>query len=346
LIYEHSIDNAIIKELEKSEKLGFHKLLVAVKKVNPKTTTHRTLSKHLNVMSQQHMIIRDGFIPGKARYCCLHPDVRLQKELGIFEGVKSNRERVRKNEETEEKKMRKAIPLLLSLAAFGAQYPRVAKGPEHLVPGRLVVYNPLKGKKEEVFFEEVPGISVSDIIERKSITNLGKFEHLQLTGSEAERSIKVLTKHNLLIPIDESNGETRFGISRGNKLKEFVEDCNYALDNAILRMEVAWRCRRPSVKKEEVKWYKWFYGQARTTRFFDEVRNKRFCMNKDPNKNKIKQSKRKIIKKYDDEMEYRLKKLDGSHYNTIREEYSVFYNVMKEMIYPHFLEELVKRHKV
>jgi hypothetical protein len=56
-------------------------------------------------------------------------------------------------------------------------------------------------------------------------------------------------------------------------------------------------------------------------------------MNKDPNKNKIKQSKRKIIKRYDDEMEYRLKKLDSS-YNAIREEYSVFYDVMKEMIYP------------
>jgi hypothetical protein len=99
---------------------------------------------------------------------------------------------------------------------------------------------------------------------------------LQFTKSEVERSIKVLTKHNLLIPIDESNGETRFGISRGNKLKEFVEDCDHTLDNTILRMEVAWRCRRPNVKKEEVKWYKWFYGQTRTTRFFDEVRKKRF----------------------------------------------------------------------
>lgn len=148
MIYDHNIDNAIIKDLEKNTKQGFNKLFAMAKRVNPKTT-HRTLSKHLNVMSHQHLIIRDEFISGRERYCYLHPDARLQKELGIFEGVKSKREkRVPKSEETEEKKMKKAIPLLLFLAAFGAQYPRVAEktGSGHLIPGRLAVFNPMKKK--------------------------------------------------------------------------------------------------------------------------------------------------------------------------------------------------------
>ena len=349
MIYEHDIDNAIIDELENKGKQDFHKLLVIAKRVNPKTT-HRTLSNHLNVMSHQHIIIRDKFIPGKARFCYLHPDVRLQMELGIFEGVKSEREkRGPASEETEEKKMKKAIPLLLCLAAFGTQYPRVAEktGPGRLVPGRFAVSNPMNRKTEEIFFEDTLGVSVSDIVEQKSITSLGKFEHLQIERLKMERSIKVLTKHKppLLIPIDESNGETRFGISRENKLQEFVVDCDIALGNTIMRMEAAWRYRRP--KKEEVRWYKWFYGQTRTTQFFDYARGKRFSIDKDPNKNQLKQSKMEIIKKYDKGMtKYRLEKLNSSHYNEIREKYHVFYEVMTEMIYPHFLEELLARHKI
>lgn len=177
---------------------------------------------------------------------------------------------------------------------------------------------------------------------------MGKFEHIIFTRSEVERDIKVLTKHDppLLIPVCESNGDTRFGIGRGNRLQKFVEDCDYALDNAIMRMEAAWRFRRPNIKKGEVEWHSWFYGQARTTRFFNEARDKRASANKDLNKKKIKQSKREVIRKYDEMVKYRIKRLNSSYYNEIREKYFMFSNVMKEMIYPNFLEELLTRHKI
>jgi DNA-binding HxlR family transcriptional regulator len=120
MIYEHGIDEAIIEELASKKKISFSGLLDISKKVNPKTTT-RTLSKHLNVMSQQDIIIRDPFRPGVERYCHLHPDAELQKELGIFEGVKSNREKkVLRKKETEEEKRQSGCyyPKLLLMHKF------------------------------------------------------------------------------------------------------------------------------------------------------------------------------------------------------------------------------------
>jgi hypothetical protein len=200
--------------------------------------------------------------------------------------------------------------------------------------------------KEEIYFETMPGVSVLDIAQHKSITYSGKFSQLQVTRSELESSIRVLTKHGVLIPIDESNGETRYGLSKGNKLQEFVKDCENTLFDAIIRMVAAWRYRRPNIKKGEAEWYKWLYGQTETTRFFDEARKRRNDINKDSHKNKIKQSKREVIKKYDDDIRCRIKKLDGSYYGEIRGGYHVFYKVMREEIYPYFLKELITNHKI
>ena len=195
-----------------------------------------------------------------------------------------------------------------------------------------------------------PGVSVSDIAQHKTTTYFGKFSQLQITRSELESElesdIKILTKHGVLIPIDESNGETRYGISRGNKLQEFIKDCENALADVIVRMEAAWRYRRPNIKKGETEWYKWLYGQAETTRFFDEARKKRNNTNEDLRKNKIKQSKREVIKKYDDDIRCRMKKFDSSYYTGIREGYHVFYKVMIEGIYPYFLKDLLTNHKI
>ena len=116
--------------------------------------------------------------------------------------------------------------------------------------------------------------------------------------------------------------------------------------DVIVRMEAAWRCRRPNIKKGEVEWYRWIYGQSETTRFFDEARKKRNNTNKDPRKNKIKQSKREVIKKYDDDIRYRTRKLDSSYYSEIRERYHLFYKVLREETYPSFLKDLLAAHKI
>lgn len=112
--------------------------------------------------------------------------------------------------------MKKAIRLLLSQAALNAQIPKVA---EKTKPGNLIVYNQSKGKKEEIYFETMPGVSVSDIAQHKSATSFGMFSPLSVTKSELQNSINVLTKHRVLVPIDESDGETRYGLTRGNKLR-------------------------------------------------------------------------------------------------------------------------------
>lgn len=68
------------------------------------------------------------------------------------------------------------------------------------------------------------------------------------------------------------------------------------MTDVIVRMEAAWRYRRPNIKKGEAEWYKWLYGQSETIRFFDKAREKCSC---DQHKNKIRQSRMKVIKIYD-----------------------------------------------
>lgn len=61
-------------------------------------------------MTQQDIIIRDSL--GKERFCYLHPDAKLQIELGIFEGVKSKREKTVLSKKDKTGKNEKSDPVV------------------------------------------------------------------------------------------------------------------------------------------------------------------------------------------------------------------------------------------
>ena len=107
--YDHKLDLQIISQIEKEERCTFNRF-------KQKTRTNsRTLTIHLNALENAGIIVRkiekkkivpssspdnpqevesvEGRLIGIKRYCYLTEAAKLERKLGIFQGVKSKREK-------------------------------------------------------------------------------------------------------------------------------------------------------------------------------------------------------------------------------------------------------------
>ena len=122
---------------------------------------------------------------------------------------------------------------------------------------------------QEVVFE--PGVSENDIIKKISppyqIENkfVGDF-----SAVEIYKLLKILRKQDIVKPISESNGETRFGFC-DPRVHDFVFDWNILLDTILTNMQDKWILLNKKTTTPEKTWYLSIFTKHESNDFFTSV---------------------------------------------------------------------------
>jgi hypothetical protein len=379
--YNRELDITITKYLYNNQKGNFAELLNVCRELNPKTSK-RELSQHLKKLENEQKIKRDPLVAGMPRYSQLTDVGRLEWDLEIFDGAKTKRGEQRDKtkdhkkwvEETQTQRKKKAYLLLFYIGAVGG---RRLKENTKAEPGDIGMYDEKRKNIVAYSVYELPGVGVSDFfVEPRSIvTQFGALSYLNFSDpKEAESYFRLLEKQKpqLIMPIDEVDGEKRYGVA-DPLLAEYITDCWLFFSSVLFRLEDTWQYIREPTKKE-VDWYLSLYGREETMQFFLKAQNmrkrgdERYRESRDTLLQKQQQSqqqpkhtllppqkkhrvigykkiKRDEIKRQDNMIRKRFQNLQDK-YGDLQKKFAYPTIQLRELVYPDFLRELQENKKI
>lgn len=370
MIYDTSIDHIIVVELKNGKKhTGY--LLRAINKIRladgKKEITNETLDKHLVKLKDQGIIGRNDPQPaGYRRYCWLLNARETEIKLG-FELVTTKRNERHSLKETQEKKITRAVILLLSIAATDSvRFKPVSKAE----PGDFVVTNPTTGKPETVSLYTIPGVSAEDVANHEINDYSKKFSYTGLSEQEIRQCLQTLAEAGIMVKAHQTEGKTFYEIT-DEQLRNYVLFCHMLLQNVIPRMERTWACiREPHAKhgQEEIRWYYDVVGEEQAKHFFlndkDELKNSKLLQiytflenyfegkelaNKEKLFEKIaKEIAKDNIRTLDSIILSEKNNLDEQYHTIINDQsyenekskYNLIFSIMTKLVYPKFLKKL------
>jgi hypothetical protein len=273
--------------------LHFDGILKALKKLGYQELSNRILSLHLKRLEYQKIIERSESKPGLARFCWLSKNTKLALQLELPIKVKSERGEFYLWPEKHTEVNKKSYLLLLSLAAIGVSTLQPVK--DDLDPPLGAFYDN-KQNKAFTMSTPIPDISASDFFHRyRDFQNSWRFHYIKFKDtSEVEwyfqrlmefnppildhaEQIEWIKKYrfqkNLKWPPAEEGEEKRYGIA-DKKLQEFMQLSIGLLGYTEMIMRHIWRYERKPVV-EEIEWYSYIYGKARSTSYFIEFNEER-----------------------------------------------------------------------
>ena len=177
-----------------------------------------------------------------------------------------------------------------------------------------------------------------------------------LSVEEVRESIKRLRKQEIIIPISESKGETRFDFhDQYERLRHFIYECVAIIDRIAHRLESDWIFMKKKPTSEEINWYSSIVGREEMKKFFMNIENERTRLEemrkeacKDwhgdswtPNLDRrhakrMKKDQRELIKEVDLWNKRWIQKLEED-YSDVKASNKTFYDLGKEIISPPFL---------
>lgn len=336
--WDIKIDEIIVNKLWNDDKAYFLQLLSEIKGKEGSITKAK-LSRHLNKLEKQNILVKDKFRPGLKRHYYLTSTARIliALDLGIGFNIKNKKEY--------EKRNMKALWLLFGIAIEGYGY---YKEPSHddlwthiIMKNGVSVEDAMRGKNSD--------------ISRKFLDNFSR--------DEIRKTIEKLKELEIFIPVSEDdNGETRYDFSpKYKRLSEFIQVCNKTLDALVWRMEYYWIHINRKINKEQMDWFVSIIGKQRVKNFFLDVsdeKQKSIEINKEANKewfekaNKdysprvqevlSRQSRRldrESIEKYDKYIKNKTEQIE-QNFKDVKKRHRVFYDIGLNFINPPFLREL------
>jgi hypothetical protein len=240
---------------------------------------------------------------------------------------------------------------LLSQAAQGFSW---FKPVNKFEAGLFVYHNPHNGKTEFLRLFHLPGVSPSDF--QKRVVNSHLFRHMDSTKVEECFNLMIVDNDvfplisPILKPIGKFNSKLRYGIAH-LMLNDFIIDCWGAIEHILYRMRLVWNdLRKPS--EAEDKWYGMLAVERVKMFHFAEAHNCRENLKSfsTKGKNTCEPSREKIesiILSYDNRIKEDVKRIRSNHAKIIEaEEYSFFCELLMQITYPSFLEELYIMNKL
>lgn len=365
--YDYSVDDILYEELDqarrsKPEHVGFNRTLRRINKIRTsvlkkKPITVRTFRMHLKKMKDQGIVHGNPPLPGHKGHYQFTEQAVIMRKLGIFEGVDSRRNKKYSIDESKNKARKKAIILLLTMAATGStKLKRTSK----IQPGDVAVRNTLTGKLESFEVHSTTGVSAEDVT-RYSIDYRRKIIPKNITNSEIQDLVnalgetthlssyeaKALTDFPIIIADSLQKGELVYRVQDA-KVKKFFTFSQEILAYAIWRMELTWKFIRLRLRTEEIRWYCDLVGKENTIAFFEDERRKASShitsLGTRVKESKIEQIKTHI-KVLDSLIISRIKELDEeSAY--VKEKIGYLYDFTIGIVYPMFLRDLHKKNKI
>lgn len=348
--WDHELDDNILNIIERDGKSLFYKLGEEI------GVSRKTLNNHLHMMREQGIIEwlekDQGFHAGKKRYLIITEKTKIEKKLGIYEGVRSNEEKKRL-EHTKEIKTKKLLRLLFAMAAIGsAKYVPVSEAK----PGDIALIDKKTGELGAYSIVVDEGISVEDA-HKGRIMDKGKYID-DYTSEEIEKSIDALRQLKIPFPLIIHISESRFGFNPNYKnLRNFVLHCSAILNLVIYRMEKTWLAVR-KVKSEEIEWYYSIYNKSKVINFFNTAKKLYFkdrkefyekFYNKPYTKKEIQKLAEKEIKEMDLGIKYQYKELRQKYLTESNKEYKELYplyDLIIDITYPKFLQQLHRHSRI
>jgi hypothetical protein len=270
------------------------------------------------------------------------------------------------------------IILILCLAVFGERKLRAYKKPQL---GLLSIPNPFNMEQTHMYGntkKPIPGVGLSDLINKVykepnyspnktaylpkyhiNVNNNELFGYLRISQKNIQKYFNLLSKNNILIPIDNRNyKDSRYKIS-DKLLSEFVKKSIIAFNNDVdTRLEYAYiyGYLRKKENSEYIALLKKWYGRNRKFSNISEYINKSKNIEVS---NNLKEHYRKYIDRCDNDIfEYGLfektimkekneyKLIIGEKYKTLQEKYPLIINTFFDMLFPQLLREIWYKRKV
>ena len=230
--------------------------------------TRETLNDYLDKLVENDIIERDEFKSGLRRFSRLSKLTRIQKKIGIYTPLKSDKElRKMRNDVdklSDETKRKLAIRLLLHISTIG-----------------VFVRQPIEDddisndKKHRIVLRPFKINDITDF--DTSLPN--EFELQLLDKAEIEKLIRYMVEEDILESRNDNDNDndmdTSFRISQKHKLNDFLITCFNMLNLLISRVKQMIFWNNPRKMRDQLNWYRLFVSK---NKFND------FCMYLDENR--------------------------------------------------------------
>jgi hypothetical protein len=362
LVPDNQRDEVICQILLREGKVHFNDLLKKVS-LEYKSITRKVLSKTLDRMKNQHIIKRDDYPAesrGGKRNAWLTDDVKWLIRNELFEGLSYERSSAEDKDETKGKKITRAISLLLILAGAGTQR---LEPLSKVGPGDVLVMEEKTGKSLTCRSSTKRGVSLDDISDRTTTDPLVQIAQ-NIKKDEIERAMKILKQEDfpILVPVNPS-GNMTYDIHPDNeKMRNFLITSKNILSLIIWLLRRNWILSK-KLERKQAKWYISLFGGAASTGFFsniDRIRDYEFSLlrpffertlneqkrtiNKQSTRRLFQKQIKEDIRRISNILRLELQNFDAE-YKEAETVHPRFCSIVKELVHPRFLEQMVKLDK-
>jgi DNA-binding HxlR family transcriptional regulator len=334
--WDNALDEKIIRIIENNDgKSYFYQL---EKEMGfSRNLRRKTLNEHLKRLERQNIIEKDPNPQiGKKRYIRLTSKAILRKSLDILEGLKSKHVTMRH---------KKLVMLILGMIC------RTYSGHIRKDGSIVQLYAPAAGRLTSDLISKYVGVSTSDLENPIYYTDIvNDFSYEEIT-----ESINKLSEAKVTRPTFTFTDEVYHSFEpKYEKLIPYINSCFRILGLLLRNMKKKWFYLRKKPTSEEINWFVSIVGKNEMRSFFSSLDEERKLFPEQRKRNyedmlgncnaadfkkailEANRVDKKIIKSTDLTIKRMTEELENK-YEDIKMTFPVFYELMKEMIYPSFL---------